>query len=419
MQLKKSLLGLLVVAVALSLFTVYAGAFAPTETQTITSAYGSRFSTNPEDWFADGYNTTQPVYEMPDKNNTGHVTPKDELVPFAEKYPDVPFKTSAGGVTYTINAATAKKYNNVFQGFILEKGCFTVDLPEGDAVVFRDFYLDAGNALGSAFGAPRKLNIGRTIILDAELQGSTHALITGINTTLKRCYLHHCWADHIKGFAGQIIMSNYFTEGGLNGGNPHPDCIQFSVDDGHGKGLDTENVYIIGNRFDNMITDVNKTNCCIIIKSEFGGGIRNLQVRNNWFNGGGTCMQVFVNEKYPMKFYEGVVISDNLFGVGSTYNVDIMYGNDTDGVSLSKKVTATNNQKITKPVVSTIVYTSDGERVYDVADLTGAEKKVTAYVSNYVTSAVDVLVQATLVGPDGKVLKTTFTQESLAKYLRP
>lgn len=398
---RKSILFALLLSIILPLFAVGVTATSA-EPSRITSSHLSRYSSDSADWFAEGDAIELLPCDMPDTNNTGHITPRDELVPFAQKYA-ITGKTSSGGITYTITDSIAEKYNYVFEGFSLEKGCFYMQTTK--PVVFRDFYINAGSGLSTIFNSPRVNSTGRTIILDGELIGTSHALVSGFNMTVKRCYLHDCWADHVKGFSGQVFMYNFFAAGGLNGGTPHPDCIQFSVDDGHGKGLATENVYILGNRMDNIKTTVNSTNCCIILKSEFGGGVRNIQIRGNWMNGGGTIMQVAAGSKV-LAFFENVVIADNHYGRGAMYTTDIMYYKDHDGVSFSKKVTDENNNKINDVIVSSVSLKNDGRIVQNLSQLTGEKKIVQVMYSNYTQLAEKMLFCASLKDSEGKTIST-------------
>ena len=433
MKFKKLIAMLLVATTLLSLMAIGSFAATWTEDTTVTSAsespYGSRYSTNRDDWFAEGAFVEADSYVMPDRYNTGHVTPYEDLVDFGVKYPNVEKSTGTNGaITYTIQAATAKKYNYVFEGFKIENGCIRV-LAQGDTVVIRDFFIDSQKNVGSSIWTPRKIEVnghpnkgeyynGRTIALDGEIVGSNQSQISGFNITVRRCYMHHCQADHVKGFSGQVLVGNLIVAGGLNGGNPHPDCIQYSVDDGHGKGLATENVYVYGNRFDIPKTKVNATNAVIMLKSEFGGGLRNVNICKNWMNGGGVSVQVFYNTDYAtgMQFYENININDNVFGTGEQYrNTHIMWGKDKDGVSLQKKTTATGNATITSLYAGSVVYFNDGERIFDLADATGT-LSVRTVIANYVNLSQRVMLKVDIVNAQGAVIATKYQSADIERY---
>ncbi|MBO5790574.1 MAG: hypothetical protein J6R40_05400, partial [Clostridia bacterium] len=286
MKLRKFIAMLLVATMLVSMLAVGYLAATWTEDTSVTAAstnpYGSRYSTNRDDWFAEGEFVDTGSYVMPDRYNTGYVSDYADLVDFGEKYPTVQKSVGTNGaITYTIDATSAKKYNYVFEGFKIENGGLRM-VAQGQTVVVRDFFIDGQKNVGSTIWTPRTIEInghpnkgedfnGRFIVLDGELVGTTQSQVSGFNITVRRCYMHHCQADHVKGFSGQILVGNLITAGGLNGGNPHPDCIQYSVDNGHGKGQATKDVYVYGNRFDIPKTTVNVTNAVIMLKSEFGG----------------------------------------------------------------------------------------------------------------------------------------------------
>lgn len=437
MKLRKLIAMLLVATMLVSVLAVVSLAASWTQTVSVTTAdsdlYGSRYSTNRDDYFAEAEFVEQETYIMPDEYNTGHVTAFDDLVDFGTKYPEVPKSVDSGdgSVTYTIDAAAARKYNYVFEGFKIIHGSISITT-QGETVVIRDFYIDGAKTVGSLIWTPRKIEInghpnrgelfnGRAIVLDGELIGSTQAQITGFNITMRRCYLHHCQADHVKGFTGQIFVGNLFTAGGLNGGNPHPDCIQYSVDDGHGKGLDTENVFVYGNRFDTPITAVNKTNSVVILKSEFTGGVRNFYFCKNWVNGGGAAIQIHNNNNTstgggPMKFYENINFCDNIFGNGESYkNRNIDCGTDYDGVSFSKKINATGNITVNTLHAGSVNYYSDGVRVDNLADVTG-KLSVKTVIANYLTSAKNIILKVDIVDANGASIASKFVTSSIAKY---
>lgn len=474
MKLKKFIAMLLLATMLVSALAVSALAASWQQDATVTAAstnqYGSRYSDNREDYFAealfDEATEKNKAYVMPDKYNTGHVTAYEDLVDFGEKYPDVPANVTDKGVKYTINAAAAQKYNYLFEGFKVEHGYIYVEA-QGVTVVLRDFYLNAYHAntdydynvdtvtdasFGTAISTPRKIEDrshphygeyynGRLVVLDGEIIGSSHAQISGFNVTVRRCYMHHCQADHIKGFTGQVIVGNLVCEGGLNGSNyhnkNHPDCIQYTVDDGHGKGLATTDVYVYGNRFDiPMITlkdtslpagkqnyPIYATNAVVMLQSEFLipgsteliGGLRNINICKNWMNGGGVSMQV--TTKGHMEFFENINICDNVFGHGESYkDTFIMWGKDYDGVSLGKKTNATGNVGITELYAGSVAYYNNGERIYNLAQATGS-LSVKTVISNYLLSEQKAVVKVDVVNASGEVIGTKYQSANINRYL--
>ena len=434
MKLKRLTAALLMLAVLLPILSIQAFAWVADES-TEGGLYGSRYSNNPDDWFAEGPFVDTDNYVMPDYYNTGYVSAYEDLVDFGEKYPAVAKKVNSNGtVTYNITETTAKHYGYVFTGFKIIGGSISVTNNTKD-IVIRDFLIEGTiwegeegptykASVSTGIANPRPAitetdyNIGRLIILDGEITGTSHAQLTGFNFTARRLYLHKSLADHVKGFTGQTIVSCLLTDGGLNGGNPHPDCIQYSVDDGHGKGLDTTDVYVYGNRFDIPQTSRNVTNAAIMLKSEFGGGLRNVNICKNWFNGGGAVIQIFNENKYTMRFFEDINVSDNIFGHGEQYmDTRLMFGNDSDGVSLKNKTTHKNNVSIVGLQIGSVVYYSGEDRIIDLADANGS-LSVKAVVANYELSAMTAVLQAKLYNAAGQLVATTHVEKTIDKYIR-
>ena len=391
--------------------------------QTALPAYGARYSADPADWWAEAKKgiSLQTAYVYPDHMNTGHVTPKEELTEFSAKYPDVPAKTSTwtwNGTTYTwtkytVTDAVAAQYGNCFEGFCITDGYITFSTTED--VLLRDFYLDAGEMNGCGIRTAISDAQGQVYLYDAELEGSSSALLYGPNITAVRCYLHDVWADHVKGFSGQRFVSCFFCTGGLNGGNPHPDCFQFSVDDSHGGPRNTDSVYLYGNRIDAMRTGATVTNACVILKSEFGGGVSDIQIRQNWINGGACPIQIG-SAAAGYAYYENVAVCDNLFGYGAQTQSMFSYtGVYAD--MLRSKTDTSGNRRLTSLSAGGAVWTADGVRATDMASFAGENRAVTVCLSNHLTSVLSGYVRVSLCDSTGQVRKWTDAPFSMEAYI--
>ncbi|MBP5210165.1 MAG: hypothetical protein J6125_04810, partial [Clostridia bacterium] len=408
MKIKNKLIVLSALLLLAVLTVTQASAFGLTRTVTssVDTTYGSRYSDNAADWFEDGVMPASAAeiptdYVMPDYSNTGYVSAYEDLVDFGVKYPLVPKKSAgSGGWTYTINSTTAALYNYCFEGFKIEHGSISFD--EGgekvlmtvnnptNSIVLRDFYINAMADISTCVFTRRLADQTRVVLLDGEFVGSTSSQVTGFNITMKRCFLHQCQADHVKGFSGQYFVGCYFCDGGLNGGNPHPDCVQFTVDDGHGNGLSTDHVYYFGNRFDAMLTKINTTNSCIIMQSEFGGGISDVHINYNWFNGGGVAVQIGAKDNKNVggpEYHTDVEFCYNYFGHGEKWEENYKFtarGSTLPKIQAVEKNTSTaGTTRATDLDVGSIVYTAGGRQVRTLSGLSGSDKQVTVTVANY------------------------------------
>lgn len=391
-----------------------------TAAQTASAGCGARYSASEDDRWAEARQeiVLRDDYVFPDRFNTGHVTEKEELTEFSQKYPEVEsryYQRSWGGVdhsytTYYITEKTAALYQYCFEGFYVKNAGFTFS--NTSEVLMRDFLLEAGSDVRCGIRTALSESQGRVYLCDAELTGSVSAMIYGYNVTALRCYLHDIYADHAKGFSGQRYVSCYFSLGGLNGGNPHPDCLQISGDDSHGGPMDAGDILLYGNRLDAMPTSATATNSCIIIKSEFGAGLRNIQIRRNWINGGNCPVQIGCGSA-EMDYYTGVSVSDNYFGCGvnATFSFTSAYADQ-----LKKNGTFSGNRKVNAPEVGSILLLADGRRVSSADGLAGKEVSVAVTLSNYASAGAEGYIRISLCDAAGRVLAfsdTPFAIEGL------
>jgi len=392
-----------------------------TAAQTAADAYGARYSDSADDWWAEVRQeiVLRDDYVFPDRNNTGAVTDKENLTEFSEKYPEVEkryYSRTWGGqdhsyTLYYITDETALRYQCCFEGFYAENAGFVFSNTTAAEVLMRNFRLDAGPDISCGIRTSLSDSQGRVYLCDGEMTGSVSALLYGRNITAIRCYLHDVWADHAKGFSGQQYVSCYFSRGGLNGGNPHPDCLQISGDDGHGGPLSVDDVLLYGNRIDAMPTSATVTNACIIIKSEFGAGLSNIRICRNWINGGNCPIQIGCAAS-GMKYYRDVAVSENLFGgsISATFSFTSAFADQLRSGDFS------GNRKISTADVGDIGLYTDGQRLGAVGDVVPGSSVAMVTISNYSITALSGYIRVSLCDADGRVrdfLDTPFAAERL------
>lgn len=386
-----------------------------TAAQTAATDCGARYSASPADWWAE---VRQEVvlrddYVFPDRSNTGRVSASGKLRAFSDKYPQVERSVQSWGgnyTTYYITESAAALYDYCFEGFYAKNAFFIFS--NKSEVLMRDFSLDAGSNVCGIRTALSESQ-GRVYLCDAEMTGSVSALLYGCNITALRCYLHDVYADHAKGFSGQQYISCYFSRGGLNGGNPHPDCLQISGDNSRGGPMNVDNVLLYGNRIDAMPTAGTATNACIIIKSEFGAGFSNIQIRRNWINGGNCPIQIGCGAA-KMAYYRDVSVSDNYFGnsLSPMFSFTSAYAD-----SLRENGTFTGNQRIDAPEAGSIFLTVDGKRVSSADELAGKEALVRILLSNYAATAAEGYIRVSLCDAAGNVRAFTDTAFAIDRLL--
>lgn len=120
-------------------------------------------------------------YVMPDLYNTGPITPKDKLVDFGEKYPEVRTDTTR----YLIDVNSAEKYNYTFEGF---KSTKQIIINGVSNVTIKDFVIEMGEldhfairiANFNGLGQPKNI-----LITDGEITGSKSSAFMEMNIQLE------------------------------------------------------------------------------------------------------------------------------------------------------------------------------------------------------------------------------------------
>jgi len=141
------------------------------------------------------------------------------------------------------------------------------------------------------------------LIENCELRGMASTAIYGGNFTARSNYIHDQGADGFKPSRNVVIQGNYLTRIGYKE-KAHADGVQVS------SGAD---VVIRGNNFDMPSGDKNfRNSICIALLPDFGP-IKNVEISNNWLNGGGWTIQSR-DKKRGHGAPTGVKIIDNRFG---------------------------------------------------------------------------------------------------------
>ncbi|MCQ2414186.1 MAG: hypothetical protein MJ082_05270 [Clostridia bacterium] len=343
-------------------------------------------------------------YIMPDLYNTGTRIPKNELVPIAEKYPEI---------HGTITDAIAEKYGYEFYGFTTESG-ISVDcsLP----VTIRDCFIDSKDMSGVVNKGEGRLTV--TYITGT---GSTSAFFNGRKMTISHCYLYDVGADHMKAAGEQLIVSNYFRDGGTRCPDAHADVIQFS-----GSTTRTiDDVRVLGNRFDipHLFYD-HVANSCFFFKPERNIlGFTNVQADGNWFNGGGYTTYL-AGSLVDIDSLRYINYTNNKFGYGHNFATMAVSGftSDANGTVHLEKTGGSyvNNGYVTTLEAGSIVYyrgtSEDGTRVQNLADLAAGSATVLVNFANYMTMERNYTVLVALVDADGKIVARANATDSVRRY---
>ena len=339
-------------------------------------------------------------YVMPDEYNTGHITPYEELVDFALKYPKVEI---ANGYIQLNNKAV-KTYGNVFEGFRAEG--LTISVSATTPITIRDFYLDAG---GHYYGITNS-GCPMVTVTDGEGTGSISAFVSISNARFERMFIHDVRADHLKCGSNTTFISCYIRDGGTRTPGAHADGIQIS---GNSSAF-VNNVRILGCRFDvpTMLYD-HVANACIFIKSENGTvGISNLQISDNWLNGGG----------YTVYLTTGYVGADGMLNIvytGNRLGCGYTFGPLNCGTFNEGELTRTDNVNISGlEVGSTRFLDPDGKRVSSFSPVDGTIG-VSVNVANYTTLAQSYSLRLTLTDKNGVVIAEQSTSGSVRRYVPP
>ena len=360
-----------------------------------------------------GFNETRPKvapeptpiggYIMPDKYNTGHITPKEELVDFYVKYPEF-----AGITNIKIDEAMAKKYNYTFEGFTLGGPGKHIRINVNtDNVTIRDFFMESYDYV--AIGGDAR----NTLVEDGEMIATNGTAVSGDGKTLRRLYIHDVGADHLKPGDNWLVESCYLTDGGNGSHMSHADGMQMSGSSGKW----INNIRIRGNRVDMpTLPYYNVSNSPMFLSLNFGNA-SNVELQYNWLNGGGWS--TYITDGGGTFDMIHVTFANNMYGGGQRYgewNVGIknaateLPNYETDNIKL---------KEANIPCVGSVVYTNeDGERIYDLDNAAGGTLKVMANIANYTLVEQDVYMVAEL-KKNGNVIASAPLSTTVSRYIHP
>ncbi len=327
-------------------------------------------------------------YVMPDPYNTGYRCAESELVDFFEKYPEF-----TSGSEIVITEEIARKYNYEFSHFSLSTS--NIKVIATSPIYIHDARMYDGGVHNGRSG--RAGESSRITVAWCEISGGGDTF-GGKNITVSHCYVHDVMADHLKGNTGLIIEYNYFRDGGTRNPGAHADVVQFM-------GSTTEvlnDMRFYGNRFDVPHLGYDHVaNCAFFFKPEGNTkGFSNVQAIGNWFNGGGFTMYITpAGGTYQMQY---LTVQDNKIGCG--YNFGVLNCNfDRETVGADVLVYEGNDMMSTLQAGSIVYYNTAGERVYDIAEMSGTGS-VLVNLANYIAEARSYRIDIDVMDAEGRVI---------------
>ncbi|MBO5788682.1 MAG: InlB B-repeat-containing protein [Clostridia bacterium] len=349
----------------------------------------------------------QEGFVMPDRWNTGYRCDESELVPLAEKYPDL------AANSYVISEDVARKYNFEFSHF---SHTGRIYVTATSPIYIHDFYIENGGIYNGKTGTV-KTSSSRVTIAWGEGNGTvSDNFCSGPNLTVSHCYVHDVKADHMKADSGQIIEFNYFRDGGTRSPGAHADVIQFMG----GSTYATMDVKVYGNRFDipNLAYDHVANACFFYSPESHCNGCVNVQAVGNWFNGGGYTTYLAPEEGSGPSWQ--IYFENNQFGYGHSHGSFMAYNGKwvpANGGSYE------NNDYVGNLLTGSVVYFSgEGEeatRVFSSGDLTDGKGRILVNFANYMLMARGYRIEVEVLDDAGNVVQTVVKEGEIRRYISP
>jgi hypothetical protein len=149
---------------------------------------------------------------------------------------------------------------------------------EADNVTIRNFKINTT----SFYGINASKGAKNLLIEDGEIQNATSSGLYGGNLIARRLYIHNVGADAIKLTENATVETSFITDVGFVDG-AHADGIQMVAG---------SNVLVQGNNFHMPYNDPDYINSQVMILQTNNAAVDNIQMVNNWFNGGGYSIQI-------------------------------------------------------------------------------------------------------------------------------
>ncbi len=225
-----------------------------------------------------------------------------------------PNNTGPKGTLTALNSGiTADQNGQVIENLDID-GCITV---RANNVIIRNVRVDCGGFYAIRIDSDY---VG-TLIEDVELINMKSAGVLGSDFILRRANIHDSGSDAVKPYRNAVIERSWFHRLGTIEGS-HSDGVQMVLGG---------NVIIRENNID-MPHDLSGfTNSqCMIIQTN-NGPIDNVQITNNWLNGGGYCIQI--NDKgNGHGAPTNVTIANNIFGPDCQFGTILVRGGGSNTV---------------------------------------------------------------------------------------
>ncbi|MBO7151055.1 MAG: hypothetical protein J6V82_04815, partial [Clostridia bacterium] len=337
-------------------------------------------------------------FVMPDKYNTGYRCDESELIPFAEKYSDIP--VAANGEV-RINESLAKKYNYEFSHFSLE-GSFIITATS--PVHFHDFFLDVPAHYGFQNQGSEML-----YITNATCTGSRSAMFGG-RSYLEKIYCYDVPADHLKGSSYQTSVSCYFANGGYMSPEAHADANQISMFDAESR--ITKDMYMVGCRLDvpNLPGTVGNSAAIFLAPERVGPyGLANYQLSHNWFNGSAGTVRLGKGQ-HAEGLFEYVTYAYNRLGYGYQY---FAYQNSLNKTELADYG---NTMCDSLDVGSIVYYDAQSNRVQTLSAM-GEGGSVLVNFANYTKVARDFTLEVVLKDAQGNPVMSFGKDGTVRRYI--
>lgn len=311
-------------------------------------------------------------YAIPDSYNTGYTSDYDELVDFAEKYPECVLNDGR----YVITQSSVLLYGNVFSGFKSDMNISVLNLTS--SIVIEDFYMDSSNIINDYNNNAEDTMI---ILRNGELEGG---MIRACNMIIEGIYMHDATGDFVNILYNVSIYDSYFENGGVDS-SAHADGVQIAGYDDE----DAHDIYMENVRIDMPVIPGHVANACVMIQPDYGA-VDGMELNRCILNGGG-----FTIYSYPKKnTISNVVFNDTLLGYGERFGV--YYGESQQNME------EYNTERISEPLVGTVAIQDD-----------------TLYygISNYMPTTYTVEGVVTYISGGEEEYQTTFSNEIEAYLL--
>lgn len=270
---------------------------------TTTANIGGTLYTNPDTFYASS--TSGGAVGFPNASNTG--------VPVGTVL------TASGSITTTSNG-------QIIQDRLVTGG---IQVNHNNVTIRRCRVIQT-SFNGIQVGAPDENFGGGCIIEDCEVDGQDNHLCIGTWTPqslaaveIRRCNLHH--AENCVGIAGPMVLEDcYMHTMTSDAVDPHYDNIECNGG---------SNILIQHN---NVINDYNQTAACML--NNFFGGLSNITVNNNRFEGGGYTL--YCDNSFSGGTVQGstIFITNNRFirgfwGYMSLYTSNVQLSGNVDDLT--------------------------------------------------------------------------------------